>query len=203
MKRSLLLLFLSPSLLVVLPACDDGADDDTADDDDAGDDDDSLGTSCADLEADVGLAAVTSWPRITSCGNAYFGAANLEDTAHLHGYIEVVEPVVGATHSVVFDGSPGPEDQVAGRVVLDQGSDLSTTLCNDKDSPPGPVISRSWNAVSGTATLTVDSLDPQGFGEHYGTVEFVDVVVESEEDGTLCPIPDLTLTELFFGWDPI
>ena len=92
-----------------------------------------------------------------------------------------------------------------GTFEVETGTDLLQADCNDALIPPGPIVVSEWNAIDGTAALTVTALSgPAGPGTPFtGTVQISGVVVELDgSPGTTCEVPDTSWSGLYLGWLP-
>ncbi|MCO4772514.1 MAG: hypothetical protein KDA24_20950 [Deltaproteobacteria bacterium] len=216
--------FMVLSMLLVLPGCptggsgddddasandddssvsddDDVADDDdaTADDDDVADDDDSAPPGdCPVLGA---LGDIDNWSRILGCAAVTFSAGPAEDTVRL-GVQAILPPdaagSVGASYSLYFTDIDA-KDEVEGGLVMEQGSNLSTAICND--TPGSEQIKAIWNPVMGRVGITVTG-SGEG-GGFFATIQTVGVTVEEEEPGNAqCRIPDRSWEDVRLGWLP-
>jgi hypothetical protein len=211
----LVLLLLSLAVSGCSPA-GDRDDDDVNDDDDStlGDDDDSgegddddSGTgddddSAAPCGLETSLANIGTWSRVLACGSATFSAATESDQVRL-GIQMSLPPMnpsdipIGAAYSLRFDAVDS-KDEVQGGLVLEQGSDLSTSICSG--IPGDPQVDWSWNPEGGSVTLTITGASDGGF---FATIETVAVIVQQEEPSMeRCALPDTVWNDVRLGWLP-
>lgn len=91
------------------------------------------------------------------------------------------------------------EFPAAAQLTLEQGTRVSDAMCDDVIENGGPKVSRTWTAVSGTATARVR---PQG-GEDAASADLLleEVVFEGDE-GESVTVGRLEWTDVRVGWYP-
>ena len=189
----------------VAPDDDDSAtpdDDDVApDDDDVADDDDSAVVGCPDAALEAALAAVYTWPRLTTCASAAFYTGQADEDVRLATEFDIdSDPVVGHSYTIVLGDEMDTKDEVPGTLVVQQGTHLMEYDCNDAISVE-PVVDREWQGFAGTATLVVTALN--GMAGWQADVTLTGVQVRATDDpSAVCEVPDTTWSALAFGWLP-
>ena len=161
---------------------------------------------CDDPALQAALADLSGWPQQIACGYS----ANVGNAAGDHrvgmtwdAWAMASTMGVGSQYVAWFDGSVAQPDQVVGTFELETGSNLLVNDCNDALDPSNmPSVAATWNAIAGTATLTVAAINPPS-DTFTGEVSLSSIVVElSTSPGTTCTLPDAAWTNLFMGWLP-
>jgi hypothetical protein len=191
-------------------ACDGGGGDDDSSGDDA-----PLRVGCDDAVLEAAVLSLGSWSLRNSCAH-FFSASMGENDFRLAISFNVPDTTmesIGMSFVLSLDART-VANQIGGSLEVQTGEHLSHFDCMQSPSfddvlsrVSQPVVAQQWDAVAGTATMVVTSIEgdegPGGPILFSGDVVLSGVTVELlGNPGTICVLPDTTWADQAFGWNP-
>lgn len=131
------------------------------------------------------------------CADVVFYAVDDDDEVMLSfradGLVAEARDAGGETVTTLDLSEPGAV------VIVERGSRISDAMCDDVIEDGGPQVSRTWEAVGGSATVTVRP-GPEDFGAR-ADLRLTDVVLD-DGSGDRIVLPEMIWLDVSVGWYP-